>query len=253
MKMMRAELAYRRAARHQRAPAVADRASCRILTRSLEEGPASALVAASRRRRVTLHSLFNAAIILAVNRQVYGDGLRVARGIYFSDLRPYLEPPVQEGRLGCFGALLMLDERIEPRDDVWSLAERFNRDAYGLAKSGDKFLFPLFSPRLMRTVIHRRSRRMGVTAISYTGVPFFGREDVGIEEFHAFASNNVIGPEFTSQVRLFRHRICWDMVYLESDMNGEQAGATADEIIRILEEAGGKGPAGSGTFGGADG
>jgi hypothetical protein len=129
--------------------------------------------------------------------------------------------------------------RFEPGDDLWSVAERINRATYIVGRSGEKFLFPLLSPRLMRTAIRRRSHRLGVTGLSYTGVLFPGEEDPGVEEFHAFASNNVLGPEFTAQVRLFRHKLWWDMVYLDSDMDARGAAETADEIVRILEAAAG--------------
>ena len=81
---------------------------------------------------------------------------------------------------------------------------------------------------------------MSTVAASYTGPTNLPRE-IGrhrIEDLHAFVSNFGLGPEYTAQVRLFRGRLCWDVLYLDSDMDAEGAGKIARDILERLERAG---------------
>ena len=51
-------------------------------------------------------------------------------------------------------------------------------------------------------------------------------------------SNLALGPEFTAHARLWRGRLWWDHVYLDSDMDEELAAALSDEILEKLAATG---------------
>ena len=91
----------------------------------------------------------------------------------------------------------------------------------------------------MQVVFRFKSFRMAATAMSFTGPVMLGKKygKIGIQDIHAFVSNFVVGPEYTALVNLFDNHIYWDILYLDSDMDHEQAVVIADEIRTILDSA----------------
>lgn len=90
---------------------------------------------------------------------------------------------------------------------------------------------------MMRMLFRFKSFRMANTAMSFTG-PVMVEKNYGkieVRDIHGFASNFVVGPEYSALVRLFDDHIYWDFLYLDSDMDYEQASVIADEIHTILE------------------
>ena len=178
-----------------------------------------------------------AALLLAVKHHCYGPQDQPLRNLVFADLRPYLQPPVEPEQLGNYFAMLRFTHRVESGDNLWSLAERINRQIYAAGRSGAKFASLLLSLALMRMILGLGNQRMGHTALSYTGVARIPERygDLRLRDLHAFASNFRVGPEYTAQARLFAGRLFWDIVYLDSDMDAAQAAAIGDYILQRLQ------------------
>ena len=211
----------------------------RILSFQLSEAETRALVRRSRRLRLTLHSVFDAAILLALARQRYSESLPL-RHLVFADLRPYLVPPVSPQDLGAYFAMLRLTTAMRPDRDLWRLAAEINGDVHAASKRGAKYLFSLTSASVMRFLIRRGSDRMAATAISYAGAVRFDSEGpYPVEGLHAFVSNFRLGPEYTAQVRHFAGRLWWDILYLDPELDPPAARRIADQIHALLTEEGG--------------
>jgi hypothetical protein len=194
------------------------------------------LVRRSRRERVTLNNVAGAAILLAAARKIYEDRSVLFRNCSFGDLRPYLKPPISEENLGTFHSMMFFPLKIRSGENFWSITRKLNDLSLKAMKKGEKFVTPLMSPMLMRMFLRQRKSRMGVTAVSYSGVLDMP-EDFGsikIREVHAFITNFVVGPEYTAQVRIFNGEMYWDIVYLDCDMDQDFALEIAGEIQTIL-------------------
>jgi len=193
----------------------------------------------SRKHLTTVNNLFNAAILKAVyNRRHDGRGT-VMRNFNFADLRPYLVPSLDPCFMGSNFSMMRFTVKIKANPDTWELANRISRITYKSFNRGEKFLNNLVSPYLMRMFLRFKSSRMADTALSYTGsIPVNDQYGaIKVRDIHAFVSNFVIGPEYTAQVRLFDKRFYWDILYLDCDMDYQEAASVADEIRRILEDA----------------
>jgi hypothetical protein len=212
----------------------------RILPIALPEDETMALVRASRMHRVSLVALLEAAMLIAVARHCY-PGLRMPhRYCAFPLLRRYLEPAVADDVVGCYITVLRLTAEVSGKDDLWKLAATINRDLDQSMRRGERFLASVWSHFSMRTIFSQHSHRMSTTALSYTGataVPDAGVH-LGVREIHAFVSNFPLGPQYTAQARLFQGRLWLDILYLDSDMDAEQAGAIADTMRELLLEGG---------------
>ena len=92
---------------------------------------------------------------------------------------------------------------------------------------------------MMSTLFRFKSFRLSSTAMSFTGPLLLERNYGKLEllDLHAFVSNFVVGPEYAVVARLFDNRVYWDLLYLDSDMDHDQAVRVADEIRLILEAA----------------
>jgi hypothetical protein len=234
------ELGYRRRARGTRRMPIHARSHCRALSRELADDDLVAVVRAARRHRVTLNSALNAAMLTVVRDRLYDGAPVPLRNFNFAILRPYLDPPVEDHHLGSYHVMLRPTVNLRADDDVWRLAERINTLTVIAARRGDKYLSLLTVADVMRFILSRGNMRMGSTALGYTG-PLKLPESIGaiaIRAVHALVSNFVLGPEFTAQARLFRGRLCWDTVYLDSDMDESLAAGITDEILDLLREVG---------------
>lgn len=236
---MRNEFAYRRAVRKRRkAPVILD-GKCRVFSLKLPEELTSELFKKTRRKRVTINNLFNAAMLMAAQKHLYNGKARRLRNYNFANLRPYLVPPMEPQFMGSYFALLPFDAPVPENSEVWDLADNVNKILYGGLKRGDKFCFSILSPMFMRMAFKKKNMRMGDTAMSYIGNIDISNQygQIHIHDVHAFVSNFGLGPEYTCHVRLFDKTFYWDVVYLDSDMNEEKARIITREIFNILEEA----------------
>ncbi len=207
----------------------------RILSFQLSEAETSGLTRCARRHRVTLHSVFDAAMLLTVARHRYGGQSLPLRHLVFANLRPYLDPPVSDENLGAYFAMLRFSTAVHPQRELWELAAEINREVYTASKRGEKFAFSLTSAMMMRNILRLGSQRMAATALSYTGVAKLDRDSpFPVVGLHAFVSSFRLGPEYTAQVRLFAGRLWWDILYLDSEMEPAEAEQLADEIRKLL-------------------
>ncbi len=244
-RQLRAEIADRRRARGAWHPPPAATRS-RILSFQLTEAETASLARRARGRRLTLHSIFDAAMLLAVARHLYpGHGRTRGRGLplrhlVFANLRPYLVPPVAEENLGAYFAMLRFSSRLWPERDLWDLAREIGGEVHAGAKRGEKYAYSLTSAAVMDHLIRSGRQRMAATAISYIGAARLAPESrFPVTALHAFVSNFRLGPEYTAQVRLYAGRIWWDILYLEPELDRDAAGRVAAEIRNLLvsEEA----------------
>ncbi len=235
LRQLGAEVVDRRRASGAWHPPAPAPTRCRILTFQLSEAETASLVRLSRRRRTTLHSVFDAALLLAVARRLYPQQSLPLRHLAFANLRPYLRPPVADENLGACFAMLRFSSAVGPHRGLWDLAGEINTRVHAAARRGDKYAFSLTSKMVMRHLIRSGRERMAATAISYTGAARLGPEGpFPVEALHAFVSNFRLGPEYTAQVRLWAGRIWWDILYLEPDLDRAAARRIADEIRTLL-------------------
>ncbi|MEM7582902.1 MAG: condensation domain-containing protein [Acidobacteriota bacterium] len=207
----------------------------RILSFQLSESATAALTRRARQARVTLHSVFDAALLLAVARRRYRGERLPLRHLVFANLRPYLVPPVDNEPLGAYFSMLRFSTLMHPDRELWPLAAEINAVVHSAAKRGDKYAFFLASILFMRAILGLGRQRMAATALSYTGVTKLGPPDpFEVLGVHAFASNFRLGPEASAQIRWFAGRLWWDILYLDSEMTGDEAKQLAGEIQQTL-------------------
>ncbi len=233
------EMSYRWHARGKRIPRVQTGGRGHILTLALPEALVNALAHRARQEKLTLNSLLNATLMLAVNRRLYSGRSAPMRTFTFADLRPFTIPPTPLEALANYISMLRFTLNVSGQDDVWNLARELHQKIYRSLKHGDKFIASAMSEPLMKMFTTMKSIRMGATALNYSGaVPLqssYG--EIQVVGLHAFISAYDIGPEFASQARLFKDQLCWDFVYLDTDMDRALAERIVAEIRQILENA----------------
>ena len=234
------EINYRRKTRGREMPLIHERSHCRIVSIEFSELDTRKLIRQCRRKRVTLMTCCSAAMLLAFSRSFIKDQGIPLRHLIFPDLRPYLKPPVSKENIGGYHSMMRLTIFVNEGQKFWDLAHHINQKTYQAAKRGDKFMAPLMSAKMMRMFIRSQKMRMGTTALSYTGIAptqsCYG--DIQVESLHGFVSNFPIGPQFTATAGIFKQKLYWDIVYLDSDMDAVKAYSIADEIKAILKIAG---------------
>ncbi len=233
------EFLYRLRSRGSRKAPIHTAGRCKILPVKLSKETTGALCKGARRKRITLNSLMEAAILMAVHKHIYqGKGVPL-RSFSMADLRPYLVPPLSEKHLGSYFAMMRFSVRMKENPRVWDLAGEINDLMYASVKRGDKFAFNLLSAQMMKALLKFKAFRMATTAVSYTGPvkleKVYGK--TAVKDIHVFISNFVLGPEYTAAVRLFNRQFYWDILYLDSDMGFEEAKVLADEIVNLMEAA----------------
>ena len=233
------EFRYRWRTRGKRKPPIHPAGKNKILLVKFSKETTEALIKCSRKKRVTLNNLLAAAFLMAVHKHLYNSQEMPLRHVNTADLRPYLKPPLAAQYFGSYFAMMRFTVGMKENPRVWELAREFGDINYSSLKRGDKFCVNLLSYQMMRTLFRFKSFRMTTMAMSFTG-PLLVEKNYGkleVRDIHGFASNFVVGPEYSALVRLFDDHIYWDFLYLDSDMDHEQAGVIADEIRRILESA----------------
>lgn len=233
------EIRYRWLLRGRRKAPINKTASCKILTTKLSENLTTDLVRRSRRERVTMNSVLSTAMLLAVQKHIYGGQTGPFRHMTFAGLRPYLKPPPSDEHLGCYISMCRFTVQVRAGHEFWILAKEITQKIYRSTKRGDKFIAAVMAKELIQILIALKVFRMGTTALSFAGVsklkPSYGpSRPLGL---HAFVSNFVLGPEYTALANVFAGELCWDIVYLDSDMDRLTAQAIAAEMLTILEVA----------------
>lgn len=235
------EIAYRwRTRGHRTRPAVSTRsgsgARCRILTTAISASDTEALVRTTRKQRLTINTALNAALLLAVVRHRYPDTHLPHRYFIFPTLRPYLKPPLPARCDGSFFTTARMTAQVSDTLEVWALAAEIESQVEEAAAHENRFLSSRFSALSMKMILEQSSVRMATIGMSYTGtLPFrLVHRALLLAEVHAFVSNLPVGPEYTAQARLFRGRLWLDIVYLDADMDANEARKIAEETQAIL-------------------
>jgi hypothetical protein len=237
-KQMAEEISFRLATRRGRQAPVVKSTPCHPLPLLLDEATTEALVASTRRHRVTVHGALQAALLLALWRGVYEARPRPLRYIAFADLRPYLRPPLPREALGSAITFVRYTTRLESDTGFWPLAEEVSRQVHQGGHRGDKFASFLLSETMMRLTLRRGRDRMGETAVSYSGALDLGLAGAGrLRGLHAFVSNLALGPELTAQARITNGRLGIDLVYLDCDFDPCTLEPVAEEILALLRRA----------------
>ena len=238
---MRGEMAYRLGVRRQASLPLQTDAQCRVLSLEWNENETRALIRATRRSGITLNSLVTTALAAATCRVLYPPTDRVIRMITFSNLRPYLSPPLPSETLGCGISMIQLDQKLPNGSSAWDIAPQFQENLLHTLRRGDKFFTYLMSDKVIAMVIRLNRVRLGDSAMSYSG-PLQLPERAGPFELtgvHAFISNNRFGPVLAGQARLFRDRLTVDLQYLDSDMSPALAAQIGENFrSQLIQKSG---------------
>jgi hypothetical protein len=237
------EISYRMQTRGKRIPPIHQKPTRgHILSIQLPEDLVDELSRRARLEKLTLNSLLNAAMLLAVNQELYAGQHVLMRTFSFANLRSYVHPPLSDEELACYISMLRYTVPVEGGIDFWQLARDLHEKIYSSLKSGDKFVANLMTEPLIKLVTGLKSFRMSATALNYNGVvpvePSYG--NMKVTGIHGFVSAYDLGPELSAQAQLFNDQLFWDFIYLDADMTRDEAIAITEEIRTILSHAVGK-------------
>jgi hypothetical protein len=213
-----------------------------VLSIQLPKDLVEALLHRSRQEEVTLNSTLNAAMMIAVNREIYAGQRVPMRTFSLANLRTYVDPPLSDEELACYVSTLRYTVQMEGGIDFWTLAGDLHKKIYVSIKSGDIFVTAAMTELLIQMITELKSFRMSATALNYNqAVPIdtnYG--SIKVTGVHGFASAYDLGPELSAQVHIFNNQLFCDFVYLDADMTRDEAVAIAEEIRTILSHAVGK-------------
>jgi hypothetical protein len=191
-------------------------------------------VARTRKERVTLNSLINAALLLSVQKHLYSGAGMPFRYMSMADLRPYLSEPPARDEVACYISPLRYTIEIPAGEDLWGLAKRINAQIYQSAKKGEKFLASVMARQFLQMTFSMKKFRMSTTALSFGGSTALERYagSYKITGIHGYVSNFGMGPEFSGRAGLFQDQLNWDLLYMDIDL--DQTGA--DAIMANIQE-----------------
>jgi hypothetical protein len=237
------EISYRMQTRGKRIPPLHQKPTRgHIHCIQLPEDLVDELSRRARLEKLTLNSLLNAAMLLAVNQELYAGQPVPMRTFSFANLRPYVNPPLSDNELASYISTLRYTVQVEGGIDFWQLARDLHTKIYSSLKSGDKFVANLITEPLIKLVTSLKSFRMSATALNYNGVvpieTSYG--NMKVTGIHGFVSAYDLGPELSAQAQLFNDQLFWDFIYLDADMTRDEAIAITEEIRTILAHAIGK-------------
>jgi hypothetical protein len=217
----------------------------RVLPLVFPETETSLLVRESRRQKISINSLVNAALLLGVRKHFYHDHDAAMAYINFADLRPHLEPPVSEKHVGSLISMIRATVRSQDKNPI-ALARQISEQITAALRRGDRFSSFLLSAAAMRLTLDNNLGRMGTAALSYNGATRlnWSCEGVEIRDFHTFVSNLAYGPLFSALVRILNGKLYWDIMYLDTDLEPDQAAAIGDHILEILRSVATRQPSG---------
>lgn len=225
--------------RGKRTPPVQLGGKGQIATLILPEDLVDTLSYQGRKNGITLNSILNTALVLAVNRYLYEGKALPMQTFAFADLRPYTQPPTGAEQLANYISMMQFTLDVSGKMDFWDLTKTLHEKIYHALKSGDKFSAALMSESLLKMFTRMKAMRFGATALNYSGnVPLktqYG--EIKLVGVHGFVSGYDLGPEMASQARLFNDEVWWDFIYLDTDMDADLVESILAEIKSILENA----------------
>jgi hypothetical protein len=178
-------------------------------------------------------------MLKAVNNHKYNGKRHLLRAVQFANLRPYLDPPVNEDGAGCFIAMMRYTARLSDGDSLGDIAKFLDQQFLKSAKRGDKFLYALLSKMLVKQTIKAHNARLGAAALSYAGPVKIEKQygDLALKGIHAYISNNPLGAEISAFAKMFSGRLSIDLNYLIEELSNEEAIVIAEEIKSNLLQA----------------
>lgn len=193
----------------------------------------------SRLEQVTLDALLQSAMLIALNRRLYGDKLTPMRAFSFWDMRPFVKPPLEDQNLSCCVSVLRHTLLVEGGTDPWQLARSVQNKFYRSLKAGDHYVAVTLAESFLKSIVRKKSARMGAASLNFNGETQFKLKygETVVNDIHSFVSPYDLGPEFAGQARFFNGQLIWDFACLEADLSGGEAQVIAEEIGSILNSA----------------
>jgi hypothetical protein len=231
------EVRFRLAARGLRRLDVAPAGTSRATTWELDEPATTALLAALRRRRLTLDATLAAAWAGAFAAARYGDRGGPVRTFTMVGLRRLVRPPVGDDALGAGWAMCrsILAAPGSAGDDA-AFATAVRDQLHRARSRGDHFAAYLTAEAMMRLALGPMKQRMGELAVSYTGNvrvrPSSG--PLKLVDLQVFVSTMDIGPALVVQHRLWEGRLLGGLVHHDHDLDAATVLRIGDDVRRRL-------------------
>ena len=240
MRTLLPEMRYRRSMRRAGGPKVHLAARSLVRTAELSAETTAALSRASRRRRLTVHSLIQAAVLSTLHERRYDGRPVVLRTMMFPDLRPYLDPPIDPASFACYLTAIFEDVTMNAGSDLWAVAADVQERVEGAVRGGGRFEAATMIAPVMRMVMATKKLRLANTAVSHTGAtPLADRYGpLAVRQVHGFISHMPIGPELSVRAGTLHGRLTLDFQTLDTDCDRAELERLADGIVdRLLAAA----------------
>ena len=210
-------------------------ASCQIITAQLDAGITKALARQARQHHVTLSTTLLTTMLMVVQKYQYANQKRPLRAMGFTNLRPYLQPPIPAGYLGCYLAPMRYT-LYSKSTDFWERAIELQQIISQAGERDEKYSSALFIDKLMAGMVRWQPSRLAHTALSYAGaVPLQKRYgEIELVDVHGFISNNRLGAELTAFATLLFGQLSWNFLYLDTDMDESTAQKIVAAVLELL-------------------
>jgi hypothetical protein len=168
----------------------------------------------------------------AVNRHTYSGKKKLLRTVQFSNLRPYLKPPVNETSGGCFATMMRFSVALSPTYNIAETAAQIDQQFIKSAKRGDKFLYAILSKILVKNTVRAHNARLGATALSYVGALSLKQNygSIRVNDIHCLITNNSLGAELSGFAKICFGRLSLDLNFLTYETSLEKAKLLTVEI-----------------------
>lgn len=238
LRQLKDERDYAGANRHIKESAIPASSVNDLYVTDFSEEETAGLIKWSRRNRVSMNNILIAAMVLVMNGKVYGGMKKLMRTVQFANLRPYLQPPVAAELEGSFINLMRVSVPLFPGSNIVQLAAYLDRQYLESARRGDKFLYALLSPVVMRKTIRENRSRLGNVALSYAGSLRFRQQygSLRLHDVHGFITNNAQGAEIACFGKICFGRLSLDMNFLSEETSREKATMLLEEIRALILE-----------------
>lgn len=237
------EIFYRVQTRGKRVPSLHPQAMRgQSLSIQLSRDLLEALLHRTRQEEVSLSSTLHAAMMIAVNRELYAGQQGPMQILSFVNLRSHVDPPLDDEELACYVCMLRQTIQMVSGIDVWTLARHLYQKTQTSLMAGDQFAAAEVAETLMQVLTDRKSFRLSTTALNYNEAVTIDANygSIKVTGVHGFPPLFDLGPELFAQAHIFNNQLFLDFVYLDADMTRDEAIATTEEIRTVLAHAVGK-------------
>ena len=237
------EIAYRIQTRGKRVPPLHPNSTRgQSLSIQLPRDLLEALLHRTRQEEVSLSSTLHAAMMIAVNRELYAGQQGPMQILSFVNLRSHVDPPLDDEELACYVSMLRQTVQIVSGIDLWTLARHLYQKTQTSLITGDQFTSAEVAESLMQILTDLKSFRLSTTALNYNEAITVNASygSIKVAAVHGFPPLFDLGPELFAQAHIFNNQLFLDFVYLDADMTRDEAIATTEEIRTVLAHAVGK-------------